>query len=71
MNWLIKSTLAWPTTPPSRRTLPPVRSTSKSSLALSIMATLRLLVMIFRWLWLSSARAMDSVVVPMLMNSEA
>ncbi len=71
LNWLMKSAVAWPTTPPSLRTLPPAISTSKSSLVLRMLATCRSLVMIFRSRWLSRARAIASVVVPILMNSEA
>lgn len=54
-----------------RSIVPPATSTSKSALALSCAATCRLLVMIFRPLWFCSSRAMASVVVPILMNSDA
>ncbi|MCW0416134.1 hypothetical protein NB689_001888 [Xanthomonas sacchari] len=72
LNWRISSMVASPVTPWSRpRTRPPATITSKLGLALIITATLRLLVITRRPLWPISARATSSLVVPMLMNSEA
>lgn len=68
----MSSTVASPVTPWSRpRTTPPATITSKLGLALSITATLRLLVITRRPRCCSKARATSSLVVPRLMNSEA
>ena len=68
----MKSTAASPTMPPSEpRTTPPAITTSIDGYTRILLATLMLLVMTISPLWSSSASLTASVVVPILMNSEA
>ena len=68
----MKSTVASPTMPPSsRRTMPPASITPMPSNGRSVLTTFRLLVMTVSPRRAERLRATCSVVVPMLMMSEA
>ncbi len=69
-NWAIKSCVASPIMPPSRlRSSPPARIIRKSSFAISVFATFKLLVTIRKLLCPNRACATASGVVPISINS--